>query len=72
MIIEKNWYLQMNSRDIRKTYVGSALNLSRRFTTYYSIVLLNKLANKSIIYKALLKYGYSNFKLDILESHLYI
>ena len=51
------------------SYVGSAVNLSRRINNYFSLVFLNKELKKgnSIIYKALLKYGYSNFNLDILE-----
>jgi hypothetical protein len=49
--------------------VGSAIDLSRRFRSYYSIgYLLNEtIKNNSMIYKALIKYGYSGFKLDILE-----
>ena len=47
------------------SYVGSSVNLSKRFTSYYSYSFLAK--NNMIIYKALLKYGYSNFKLEILE-----
>jgi group I intron endonuclease len=48
-----------------KTYVGSANNLRTRFYVYFS---LNRLTNsKMIIYKAIIKYGYSNFTLDILE-----
>lgn len=52
-----------------KDYVGSAINLSRRFQNYYSVCYLLKetTKNNSMIYKALIKYGYSSFKLDILE-----
>jgi group I intron endonuclease len=51
------------------TYVGSAVDLTRRLRDYFSIKFLQKeiLKNKSLIYRALLKYGYSNFKLEILE-----
>jgi group I intron endonuclease len=51
------------------SYVGSAVNLSRRFRDYFSLKFINKeiLKNNSVIYKALLKYGYSNFNLEILE-----
>lgn len=51
------------------SYVGSAVDLSRRLTNYFSPAFLNKELKKgnSIIYNALLKHGYSNFKLDILE-----
>lgn len=52
-----------------KSYVGSAISLSNRFTIYYSLGALKSKINKgsSAIYSALLKYGYSNFSLDILE-----
>lgn len=50
-------------------YIGSAINLKSRFKNYYNISFLEReiKSNKSIIYKSLLKYGYSNFKLDILD-----
>ena len=50
-------------------YVGSSSNLSKRFSWYYSFNNLNKLLENStsLIAKALLKYGYSGFRLDILE-----
>ena len=52
-----------------KYYVGSSISLSRRFSCYYSLgYLKNSLENTtSIVYSALLKYGYSNFSLPILE-----
>jgi len=45
------------------------VSLSRRFGIYYSSnTLKNKINHgSSAIYSALLKYGYSNFSLDILE-----
>jgi hypothetical protein len=45
------------------------LNLSVRFKNYFNISYLERETNtnNSIIYKALLKYGYSGFKLDIME-----
>jgi group I intron endonuclease len=51
------------------TYIGSAINLTRRFREYFSVKHLKKetLKNNSIIYRALLKNGYSNFRLEILE-----
>lgn len=51
------------------TYIGSAGNLTRRFQNYFSIKWLKKesLKNNSIIYRALLKNGFSHFKLEILE-----
>ena len=52
-----------------KSYVGSSTSLSKRFYNYYSIAFLNRVVENrsSAIYSALLKYGYSNFSLDILE-----
>lgn len=47
------------------TYVGSAIDLSKRLSVYYSMpTLINK---KNYIYKALLFHGYSSFTLMILE-----
>jgi len=48
-----------------KSYVGSSINLVQRFTNYYSFNYISK--NKMSISKALIKYGYSNFTLEILE-----
>ena len=52
-----------------KFYIGSAIDLSKRINNYLSIAFLNKELKKgnSIICSALLKYNYSNFRLDILE-----
>jgi len=51
------------------SYVGSAVNLTKRLSNYLSSYFLKKelLRNKSIISSSLLKYGYSNFTLDVLE-----
>jgi hypothetical protein len=46
-------------------YVGSSVNISVRMYTYYS---LGSLVNSNrLIDRAILKYGFSNFRLDILE-----
>lgn len=49
-----------------KKYVGSSVNLRRRFLEYYNV---NRLLNENSmpINVALLKYGYHNFSLTILE-----
>jgi hypothetical protein len=48
-----------------KKYVGSSKDIIARLYQYYNV---NYLVNYNMyIYKALLKYGYSNFSLDILE-----
>jgi group I intron endonuclease len=60
-----------------KTYVGSAIDLTRRFISYFSLahffykkkrkkVLILRNGN-SVICSSLLKYGYSYFSLEILE-----
>lgn len=41
------------------------MNLTTRFYKYYSLKLLN--SRKTAIHNALLKYGFQNFKLEILE-----
>jgi len=50
-----------------KSYIGSSIDLGRRFSTYLSTHFLRTCKRGSIVYKALLKYGYSNFKFEILE-----
>lgn len=51
------------------TYIGSAVDLTERLRDYLSPVWLKKevLKHNSIIYRALLKYGYAKFRLEILE-----
>lgn len=46
-------------------YVGSSVNLAKRLRYYYNYSSLTK--KNMVIHKAILKYGYSNFKLEILE-----
>ena len=50
-----------------KRYVGSSVDLYRRFMQYYNIKYITRASKSSLICRALLKYGYSKFKLDILE-----
>jgi hypothetical protein len=51
-----------------KSYIGSSINLGSRLKDYYNFSFLTNPKNQGmIIYKSLLKYGYSNFKLEILE-----
>jgi group I intron endonuclease len=51
------------------TYIGSAVDLSKRFSVYYSQKSVKEVLNrsKSNILSAIEKYGYSNFSLEILE-----
>jgi group I intron endonuclease len=50
-----------------KTYIGSSVNLSQRFYRYFSSKYLQGVLGRSesLISRALLKYGYSNFKLEV-------
>lgn len=48
-----------------KSYIGSANDLRTRLYVYFSVNRLTK--SKMTIYKAILKYGYKNFRLDIIE-----
>lgn len=47
------------------TYIGSSVNISVKMYTYYSLRSLAK--SNRLIDRALLKYGFSNFALEILE-----
>jgi group I intron endonuclease len=55
------WVNKLNN----KTYIGSSIDFTTRLYKYYSLKHLIK--NKTPIHNALVKYGYSNFKLEILE-----
>ena len=50
-----------------KKYVGSSVNLYTRFMQYYNIKYITRASKSSLICRALLKYGHSNFSLEILE-----
>ena len=52
-----------------KSYIGNSANLNRRFREYYNIHHLESALKKSNskIFGSLLKYGYSQFSLEILE-----
>lgn len=65
----KSGIYRWNNKINGKSYVGSSIYLSKRFNNYYSSVFLNIkfFKENSGIYSAILKYGYSNFSLDILE-----
>jgi hypothetical protein len=66
---EKTGIYRWTHIEYGKSYVGSAIDLSKRLKNYYNLSYLEKETKKSnsMIYKALIKYGYSSFKLDILE-----
>jgi group I intron endonuclease len=49
-----------------KIYVGSSVDLERRFRKYFNISFLKR-ENKSRINNALMLHGYENFRVEILE-----
>lgn len=48
------------------TYVGQSIDLAKRFIKYFNLSYL-KNRETLVISRALIKYGYSNFSLEILE-----
>ena len=51
-----------------KTYVGSSIDLTKILKNYFSMgYLKNSSQKKTAISRALVKYGYSNFKLEIIK-----
>jgi hypothetical protein len=63
--LNKSGVYRWTNKTNGKTYIGSSVNLTRRFYTYFSIGSLAK-SNRHID-RALLKYGFSNFSMEILE-----
>lgn len=57
------WTNKLNGR----FYVGSSVHLSKRLINYYNYNFISNPKYKRLIEKALLKHGYSNFSLEILE-----
>jgi group I intron endonuclease len=66
---KKSGIYRWNNLITGSSYVGSAVNLTKRLSNYFSLRFLKKeiQRNKSIISNSLLKYGYNNFSLDIME-----
>lgn len=48
-------------------YIGSSKDLSRRFIKYFSLSYISTVKNNLTISRALVKYGYSNFTLEIVR-----
>jgi len=65
----KSGIYMLKNNNNGKQYIGSAVNLYNRLSFDFSCkAMKNSLKNsKSSIYNAILKYGYSNFSLTILE-----
>lgn len=55
------------NKETGKSYVGSSSNLSKRFNQYFNYNHIADTKRNMHINRALLKYGYSKFKLEILE-----
>lgn len=53
--------------DSSKRYIGSAINLSRRFDKYLSKTHIKNVKGNSYIYNALINHGYLTFSLTIIE-----
>jgi group I intron endonuclease len=49
-----------------KCYIGSSTDIGRRLTSYYSFLYISA-QKSSLICRALLKYGYAKFSIEILE-----
>jgi len=65
----KSGIYRWNNLITKKSYVGSAICLSKRLRDYFSPKALKRLlmGRSSYIYRAILKYDYFNFNLEILE-----
>jgi group I intron endonuclease len=50
-----------------KMYIGSSSNLSSRFRKHFNLNYLSQHKNELSISRAMIKYGYDNFSLEILE-----
>ena len=50
-----------------KIYIGSSKNLAKRFSQYFNISYISTVKNKLTISRAIIKYGYFNFSIEILE-----
>lgn len=63
----KSGIYQWTHLEFNKVYIGSAIDISTRLYSYYSLPYLNRLKKNSYIYSAIILYGYSSFSLSILE-----
>jgi len=48
-------------------YIGSSKNLSNRFKSYFNLSYISRVKNNLTISRALIKYGYDNFRVEIFE-----
>lgn len=66
-IVKKAGIYQLVNLKNGKNYVGSSVNLYRRLNEYLNPIGLSKIRGESHITKGLLKNGYANFGIKILE-----
>jgi len=64
---KKSGVYKWTHKESGKFYIGSSVNLGQRFASYYTYNWILKHSKSSIICKSLLKNGYSEFSLEILE-----
>jgi hypothetical protein len=64
---KKSGIYRWTHRTSGKSYIGSGVDLGRRFSNYFSFPHLQSQAKSSYICKAILKHGYSEFSLEVLE-----
>jgi len=62
----KSGIYMLTNNITKKIYIGQSSDLSNRFKNYFNFSYINSKASL-IINRALIKYGYSNFSLSILE-----
>ena len=64
---EKSGIYKLTNKITNESYIGSSTNLKERFENYFSKGHLRNKINKGKIYRNLLNYDISNFRLEILE-----
>lgn len=61
------WVNKLNGKSV---CIGSSVNLTARLYRYYSLAHIMVQSKHSLICKALIKYGYSNFSFEIFSLFL--
>ena len=64
--LDKSGIYMFTNKLTNDTYIGQSKNLANRFKNYFNISYL-KHKSSLVISRALIKYGYSNFSITILE-----
>lgn len=62
----KSGIYMLTNKLTKDIYIGQSIDISNRFLNYFNLSYI-KSKNSFIISRALIKYGYSNFSLTILE-----